>query len=122
MIGNANGVLRECGVVVAIGIGGRWSEVLQIIVGYAVSVSAQRHQRQPAFLRCKREGIHLDGVEDVFAVLLAGEIIVNPGNEGIASKFQGVAAAVEAECFGKLGAVFAGGARKQIGTSNAVED
>ena len=122
MIGDADGVLREGGVVVAVGIGGIGAEVLQIVVRDGVGVGAERGEREPGFHGFEGEGIHFDGIEEIFAALLAGEIIVEPGDEGVAAELEGMAAGIEAESFGKLGAVFARGAGEQVGASDAVDD
>src|SRR5271163_2786830 len=112
MIGGANGVLREGSVVVAVGIRGRRAETLQIIFRDGVGISAERSKRQPRFhgFECKR--IDLDNVEQIFAALLAGEIVIDPRDERVAAELEGVAAGIEAESFGELAAMFARGAGK----------
>jgi hypothetical protein len=87
-----------------------------------VGISAQRRERQPGFLRLKGEGIYFEDVEDIFAALLAGKIIVDPGQEGVASEFERVAAAIKAEGLGQLGAVFAGSAGQKVGASDAIDN
>ena len=89
---------------------------------HAVSVGAQRGERQSGFLRFEGEGIDFDDVEKIFAALLAGKEIVDPGEKGVAAELERVAAGIEAEGFGKLGAVLASGAGKKIGASDAVDD
>ena len=110
MIGDTNGVLRESSIVVAVGVGSGLAEILQIVVRDGVGISAKRSEWEPGFFRCKGEGVDFDFVEKIFAALLAGEEIVDPGDESVAAKLKGVAAGIETESFGKLGAVFAGGA------------
>ena len=122
MIGDADGVLGEGGVVVAVGVGAGWAEVLEIVVRDLVGIGAEGSEWESGFLRLEGEGIDLDFVEEIFAALLTGKIVVNPGDEGVAAEFEGVAAGIEAEGFGQLGAVFAGGAGEQIGASDAVDD
>src|SRR5271167_1322732 len=99
MIGDANRILGEGSVVVAIGIGGRWAEALEVVFRDGVGVGAQRSERESTFLRLEGEGIDLDGIEDIFAALLAGEEIVDPGDENVAAKLEGMAAGIEAEGF-----------------------
>src|SRR5271166_7187234 len=106
MIGDADGVLSEGGVVVAVGIRGGWAEVLKVVFRNAVSVGAERSEWESGFPRLEREWINLDGVENIFAVLLAGKKIVDPGDEAVAAELEGMTAGVKAEGFGKLGAVF----------------
>ena len=122
MIGNANCVLGKGGVVIAVGIRGGRTEVLHIVLRVGVGVGTKGRERKSGFLRLESEGIHFDLVEEVFAALLAGEEIVNPGDEGVAAEFEGVAAGIEAESFGKLGAVFASGAGEQVRAANAVDN
>src|SRR5580700_808015 len=122
MIGGANRVLREGRVVVAVGIGGGRTETLQIVFRDRVSVSAERRERQTRFHGFEGEGVDLDYVEQIFAALLAGEVIVDPCDERVAAELERMAAGIEAESFGKLAAMFASGTRKLIGTSNAVDD
>jgi len=122
MVGDPDGVLSEGGVVVAVGVGGGGAEVLQIVVRHRVGVGAEWRQRQSGFLRFEGEGVDFDFVEKVFTALLAGEEIVDRSNEGVAAEFEGVVAGIEAEGFGELGAVFAGGARELIGASDAIDD
>ena len=122
VIGDADGVLGEGGVVVAVGTGGIGAEALEIVVGDGVGVGAERGEWEPGFHGFKSERIHFDGIEDIFAALLAGEIIVKPGEEGIAAELEGMAAGIETQSFGKLGAVFASGAGEQVGAADAVDD
>src|ERR1700691_4291398 len=119
MIGGADRILRECGIVVAVGIGSGGAEVLQIIMRDSVSVGAERGERESGFLRFEGKGVDLDGIENVFAALLAGKIIVEPGDEGVAAELERVAAGIEAESFGKLAAMFARGAGEQVRASDA---
>jgi len=122
MVGDANGVLGEGGVVVAVGVGGGRAEVLQVIVRDGVGVGAERSERESGFHGFESKGIDLDDIEETFAALLAGEEVVDPGDEGVAAEFEGMAAGVESEGFGKLGAVFASGAGELIGASGAIDD
>src|SRR5579863_4228121 len=121
MIGDANGVLGEGGVVVAVGVGGGRAEVLQVVVGDGVGVGAERGERESGFLGLEGEGIDFDFVEEVFAALLAGKKIVDPGNQGVTAELERVAIGIEAEGFGKLAAVFTGGAGEKIGASDAID-
>jgi len=122
VVGDADGVLREGGVFVGVGIGGRAAEVLQVVVRDFVSVGAQRRECESGFHRLEGEGIDLDGIEKIFAALLAGEEIVDRGEEAVAAELPAIAAAFEADGFGEVQAVFASLARKQVGASDAVED
>src|ERR1700734_2146743 len=122
MIGDANCVLSESCIVVAIGIGGGWSEALKIVFRDVVRVGAKRREWKAGFHGCESEGIHFDGIEDIFAALLAREKVIDPGDEGVAAELEGMAAGIEAEGFGKLGAVFASGAGEQVGASDAVDN
>ncbi len=70
----------------------------------------------------KVKGSTLMRIEEIFAALLAGEEIVDPCDQGIAAELEGMAAGIEAESFGKLGAVFARGAGELVGASDAVDD
>ena len=110
MIGGADGVLGEGGVVIAVGIGGICAEALQVVLRDLVGVGAERGERQSGFHGLEGEGIDFDDVEEIFAALLAGKIIIEPGDEGIAAELEGMAAGIEAESFGKLAAMFASGA------------
>src|SRR5271157_4399455 len=110
MIGDANSVLRESGVVVAVGMRGICAEALQIIFRDSVGVGTERSQREPGFHGLEGEGIDLDNVEEILAALLAGVKIINPGDERVAAELERMAAGIEAQCLGKLGAVFARGA------------
>ena len=120
--GGADRILGEGGVVVAVGVGGICAEVLQVVFRHGVGVGAERGEWEPGFHGREGEGIDFDGIEDVFAALLAGEIVVEPGDEGIAAEFERVVAGIEAESFGELAAMFASGAREQIGATDAVDD
>src|ERR1700730_13970434 len=122
MIGYADGVLREGGIVVAVGIGKSRPEVLQVIVRNRVGVGAEGSERKSGLLRLEGERIHLDDVEKIFAILLAGIVIVNPGDERVAPELEGVAAGIEAESLGKLAAVFARGPGEQVGAPDTVEN
>src|SRR5208282_3564075 len=122
MISDANGVLREGGVVIAVGIGGGWAEALQIVFRDGVSVGAEGSEWESGFHGFEREGIDLDDVEEIFATLLTGIVIVDPGDQGVAAELEGVAAGIEAKGFGELGAVFASGAGELVGAANAVDD
>ena len=57
MIGDANRVLRESSVVVAVGIGRGRAEILQIILRNGVGIGAERSERKSGFLRRKGERI-----------------------------------------------------------------
>src|SRR5580698_6574762 len=122
MVCGANGVLREGSVVVAVGIGRRRTETLQIIFRDGVSISAKRRERQPRFHGFEGERIDLNDVEQIFAALLTGEVVVDPRNQRVTAELERMAAGIEAESLGKLAAVFARGARKLIGASDAVDD
>src|SRR5580698_5139895 len=87
-----------------------------------MGVGPERSQRESSFLRFEGEGIDLDFVEEIFAALLAREEVIDPCNEGVAAEFEGMAAGIEAESFGELGTVFAGGAREQVGAPDTVDD
>ena len=117
MVGEAHGVLGEGSVVIAVGVRSGSAEVLNVVVGNLVGVGAERGERKSSFHGLESEGIHFDFVEEVFAVLLAGKKIVDPGEERIAAEFEGMA-----EGLGKLGAMFARGAGKQVGTADAVHE
>ena len=122
MVGNTNRILNEGGVVVAVGIGCGWPEVLQVVVRHRMGVGPQRREREPGFLWFEGEGIHLNDIEEIFTTLLAGEKIVDPGDKSVAANLDGVAAGIEAEGFGKLGTVFASGSRELIGAPDAIDD
>ena len=122
MIGDADGVLGEGGVVVAVGVGGICAEVLQVVFRHGVGVGAERGEWEPGFHGREGEGIDFDGIEDIFTALLAGEEIVDPGDEEVASELERITTRIEAEGFGKLGAVLASGPGEQVGASYAVDD
>ena len=122
MIGDANGVLGEGGVVVGVGMGGGLAEILQIVFRHFVGIGAERGERESAFLGCEGEGIHFDGIEKIFAALLAGEEIVDPGEEGVSAELESVAAGVEAEGLGEVQAMFAGGAGENVGAADGIDD
>jgi len=88
---------------------------LQIVMRNGVGVGAEGRERKSGFLGFEGEGIDLDDIENIFAALLAGKKIVDPGDKGIATELEGMAAAIEAEGFGELGAVFASGTGELIG-------
>ena len=73
MVGDADRVLGEGSIVVAVGIGRICAEVLQIVVRDFVSVGAERSEWESGLHRFEGEGIDLDGIEQVFAALLAGK-------------------------------------------------
>lgn len=122
MIGDADGVLCESGIVVAVGVRSGLAEILQIVVRDGVGVGAERREREPGFLRFKGEGIDFNFIEKIFAALLAGKEIIDPRDESVSTKFKGVAAGIKTKSLCKLGAVFAGRTRKQIGTTDTVDD
>ena len=72
--------------------------------------------------RLEGEGIDLDRVEKVFADLLAGEEIVDPGKQAITAELPGIAAAFQAHSLSQMQAMLAGLAREKVGASHAVED
>ena len=122
MIGKANRVLCEGGVVVAVGVGGGWSEILQIISWDCVSVGAERCEGKSGLHGFEGKRIDFDGIENVFAALLAGEEVVDPGKERVASELERMPAGIEAQSFSKLGAMFARGTGKLVGAANAIDD
>src|SRR5271168_659169 len=122
MIGDADGVLNEGRVVVAVGIGGRRAEALQIVFRDGMSVGAERRKRKSGFHGLEGEGIDFDYVEEILAALLAREVVVDPCDQGIAAELEGMAAGIEAQGFGKLGAVFARSAGELVGAPNAVDN
>src|SRR5580700_3160956 len=122
MIGDADCVLGESGIVVAVGIGGGWAEALKIVFRNGVGVGAERSERESGFHGFEGERIDFDDVEEIFAALLAGEVVVDPCDEGVATELEGMAAGIEAQRFGKLGAVFAGSAGELVGASDAIDN
>ncbi len=105
MVGDAERVLGEGGVVVAVGVGRCRSKVLQIVLGDGVSISPQGRERKPSFLGLEGKWIYLDDVEKIFTALLAGEKVVDPGEQCVAAELEGVAAGIEADRFCELGAM-----------------
>ena len=87
-----------------------------------MSVGAERSEFESGFHGLEGEGIDFDGIEEEFAALLAGEEIVNPGEETVAAELPGMATAFEADGFGEMQAMLAGLAGKHTGASDAVED
>src|SRR5580698_8780102 len=122
MVGGSDGVLREGCVVIAVGVGRVRPETLQIILRDGVGVGAERGEWEPGFHRFEGEGIDLDDIEEIFAALLAGVVIVEQSNEGIAAELERMATGIEAQGFGKLAAMFAGGARELVGAANTVDE
>ena len=122
VVGDADGVLRESGVLISVGMRSGAAEVLQIVVRDFVGVRAQGAQRESGFHGLEGEGIDLDGIEKIFAALLAGEKIVDPSEEAVAAELPCIAAAFVADRFGEVQAMLAGLAGKKVGASYAVED
>src|SRR5260370_20320145 len=87
-----------------------------------MGVGAERRKRESGFHRREGEWIDFDGVEEIFAALLAGEKVVDPGEKRVAAELEGVSAAIEAESFSEMEAVLAGGARQDVGAADGVHD
>lgn len=68
------------------------------------------------------KGLTLIRVEEVFAALLAGEEIVDPGEQSVTSELPGIAAAFQAHSLSEVQAMLEGLAREKVGASHAVED
>ena len=122
VVGDANRVLGEGGVIIGIGMRGGLAEILDVVLRHGVGVGAQRRERQSGFHGREGEGVHFDGIEKIFAALLAGKEVVDPGEQGIAAELEGVAPGIEAESFGEMEAMLAGGAGKNVGAANGVND
>ncbi len=90
VIGDADGVLREGGIFVGIGVRCGASKVLQIIVGDFVGVGAQGCELHPGLEGHEGEGIDFDRIEKIFTALLAGKEIVDPGKQSVSAKLQRV--------------------------------
>src|ERR1700758_3497372 len=97
MVGDANGVLCKGRIVVAIGTRDRAAETLQIIMRHFVGIGPQRSEFHSGFLRFEREGIDLERIKEVLTTLLAGKIIVEPGEQRIDAKLPRIAAGIKAE-------------------------
>src|SRR5258708_39159098 len=91
MIGDANGVLGEGGVVVGIRMRCGTAKILQIVMRDFVGVGAKRAERKSGFHWSESEGIDIDGIKEIFAALLAGKEVVDPGEKRVAAEFEGVA-------------------------------
>src|SRR5258708_21317362 len=87
-----------------------------------MGVGAERRKRESGFHGREGEWIDFDGVEQIFAALLAGEKVVNPGEKRVAAELEGVSAGIEAESFGEMESVLAGGARQDVGAADGVHD
>src|SRR5882762_2008004 len=122
MIGDADGVLSEGGVVVGIRMRGGLTKILQIVVRDCVGVRAKRTERKSRFHGCKGEGIDLDGIKEILAALLAGEEIVDPGEKRVAAKLEGVAGSVEAQGFGEVQSVLTRRTGEQVGAADRIND
>ena len=76
------------------------AKILDVILGDVVGIGAKRGQQQSGFLRLEGEWIHFDEVEDVLSAGLGGEIVVDPGEQGVAAELPGIAATFEADGVG----------------------
>src|SRR5258708_31079574 len=95
------------------------AEILQVVVRHLMGVGAQRGELKSSLHGLKSEGIHFDWIEEIFAVLLAGEKIVDPSNESIAAELPGVAVAFDAHRFGWRQGVVAQRGGAEVRTDNA---
>src|SRR5580700_3848475 len=96
-------------------------ELLNVVFRDIVRVSPQRCKEQARLLRYEGEGINLDEIEDVLSAGLRGEIVIDPGEQGVATKLPGVPLAFEADGLGQVQAMLASLAGQDVGTSEAVD-
>src|SRR5579863_2603430 len=122
MIGKADGVLSEGGIVVGIGMGRGLAKILEIVMRDGVSVGTKGAEWKSGLLRFEGEGVHFNRIEKIFATLLAGEKVINPGEKRVAAKFQGMVAGIETEGLGEVETMLAGSAGEDVGTTNSVHD
>src|SRR3954464_8373240 len=122
MIGDADRILHEGGVVFGIGVRGRITEILQIEERNLVRVGAQRTQRKPAnLLRDKRKRLYPDLVKDVLATEKLREVVADPCASEIAAEFDGVALPFAAKRFRNENLLLVSIARQDARPSHLVE-
>src|SRR5262249_44737988 len=122
MTSDSNCVLRKRGVFIRIWMRSRAAEVLQIIMRDLVRVGAKRRKLKPRFLWLKRERIHLDRVKEILPALLAGEEVIDPGQQRVAAEFPGIAAPFKAERFRRMHAMLARLAGKNVRATHSIEN
>src|SRR5437763_2964891 len=98
------------------------SEILNVVTRGAMGIGAERSGFHAAEHGLEGEGIHLDVVEDVLSAGERGEVVLDPGEQGIAAEFPGVTPALQADGFGEVEAMFASLARQEGGAAKAVDD
>ncbi len=85
--------------------GDRGAEVLDVIAWHLVRVGAQRGQLKACDHGIEGKRVYLDVVIDIFPTEQRWEIVVGPGQHGVAAKFPGVASALQTESFGQMQSV-----------------
>src|SRR5205814_1530559 len=122
MIGQAHRVLREGGIFIGIRMRYGAAKIVQVVMRHLVRVGPQRGELKRSHLRFEGERIDLDGIEEIFAALLAREEIKNLGDERIAAELQRVAGAFYADRVREMHAVLAGFAWQHAGPADGVEN
>src|SRR5678809_790815 len=86
-----------------------------------VGIGAQRRELQSGLSWLECEWVNLDRIEEVFAALLAGEEVINPGEKPVSTKLPGVTRSLHAESLCQVQPVLAGLAWKDVRAADPVE-
>src|SRR5579872_2027788 len=114
MIGGADRILQKSGILVGVGMARLRTEILNVIFWNVVGIRTQWRQQQPPLLWFESEGVHFNGIENVFSARLRREIVIDPGEQGVAAKFPGVALAFQADGVGNMQTMLACLTRQDI--------
>lgn len=122
VICHADSILSKCGVFSRIGVRSGAPEILQIVVRYLMGIGPQRRKLQAGLSGPKRERIDLDRIEKIFTALLAGEEVVDRGEERIAAELQRMPLSFQAHGFGEVEAMLPGLPRQHVGPPDSIEN